>query len=110
MDWAIVKLKNQEIEVSNTPVPENFNSEQLPVNGRYEVEEGECVTRITDPKIGAWVAKNGRTTGATAGILNDIETCLHWGSKKKTREYYIENQVSAHIVNGGDSGSMVINQ
>lgn len=111
MDWAITKLRNQDLEVNNLPVPDYFNSEQRPTNGDYEVEEGERVRRIADPEKGAWVAKIGRITGVTSGIVNAIEAYIHWGNKKTTREWYVENKFgSVHVVNGGDSGSMVINQ
>lgn len=110
MDWALVRLDNQNAPHKNKPPPENFSPIDL-WNGRlkYDVKPEETVSKIGMAAKGEWAAKIGRTSAVTVGEVNSLRGTCNWSNGRVTKEIEIGILGGKNFASTGDSGSMVLN-
>jgi endonuclease G len=83
---------------------------------KLEIQDVGPLNRTANPVLGMSVAKVGRTTGFTEGIVTavDYEAIVPWGVRSVKATYTFKNQIrieptksSERFADFGDSGSMV---
>lgn len=113
-DWAIVKLDPKVKASVNKPPPSSSIGEDELADGDFSYyEEPQTVTEIKPGfNKGEWVAKIGRTTGVTAGMVNVFPAAFN--NNKGKGSYDSEVEIMSlpegdEFFRPGDSGSMLVN-
>lgn len=116
MDWAIFKtpVKTPDTYTKNRPPPKSAfkNTEDFPggVSLSYKMTEDSMVTNMDRIRPGSWVAKTGRTTGVTSGIVNQMRRFIHWEQHGDFCSEEVEVLgLAEDFADRGDSGSFVMN-
>ena len=107
MDWALFTTPTA-FQQNHVPSPTLFIMRQeRPLN--YDFEEQFVMSKFGEIQNGDWVTKNGRTTGTTAGYVNQMERIVFWPEYNMTSSEIEVVGLAAAFAERGDSGSAVIN-
>lgn len=108
LDWAIIESPDT-FTPNKPPARSKFNSiYKTPSDMDYSQNDDSRVRNFGRAKKGDWVAKTGRTTGLTSGIVNRMDRRVQWEPGKTTVEVELMSPFG-DIVASGDSGSIVTN-
>ena len=115
MDWALISTTGP--LAKNKPPPHSAFSGQMPVafpKGRvyaYKINEDFCVWQFAPLQLDSWVAKTGRTSGVTSGVVNNMQRLVHWleYGDLVSKEVEVMGLVT-NFASAGDSGSMVTDE
>lgn len=113
MDWAL--FDTPETHPRNKPPPKSAytTNVQFPegLSFAYTLTEDSYVRNIGVMKQDSWVAKTGRTSGVTSGIVNSMKKFVHWQQHGTFCSEEIEViGLGKDFARGGDSGSIVTNK
>lgn len=113
MDWGLIESPTTYSK--NKPPPASIfqRDEQFPdgLRERYTMTNDSEVRNIGRPLPGSWVTKRGRTSGSTSGIINHMTRLTKWHQHGGLVSEDIEViGLCMDFAEGGDSGSMVLNQ
>ncbi|EEQ31332.1 hypothetical protein McanMca71_004557 [Microsporum canis] len=107
VDWALILSPGT--FVANKPPPvSTFGPFSLPPCGSYFADGESRVKSFGQVKCGDWVAKFGRTSETTSGVINRLYREVRWPSGMRSFEMEVLSP-DGDFSRPGDSGSMVIN-
>lgn len=112
MDWALIPVVGDKIR--NYPSsPANLHPKALfPEGGKacYEVNPDSLIRKFGTVKKDSWVIKNGRTTGVSSAIVNDMGRVVSWENEDIESVEMEVFGLASEFIHYGDSGSFVVDR
>lgn len=111
MDWALIQVVGD--KTRNHP-PFRAKPHHLATSNHegakyfFEINPDSLIRQFGTMKKDSWVIKNGRTTGVTTAVVNDMGRFVSWENEDIESVEVGVFGLSSEFIHYGDSGSFVV--